>query len=198
MGMSRFDWNEWYFKKVASFRNKFNGPQNFPNYPIRRRQICRSIEFQPVQFVVEFIPHLWAVRKIPVHIREKEIELRDRGVKIGNSTLNSSFLLLLDIFSRRRMLTESRGVENLVRSIGRAPRPIIVTLLSAFFELKRRLNKSEANFSISRLRDRVYKRAPYIGVGRRGRIGINFGLIVCDELIGATLWDCNAHLVLLP
>lgn len=173
------------FQIIQFVAVKFADPSNFNPFNLSSNSSLNS-------------PHLRAVRKIPVQIREKEIELRDRGVKIGNSTLNSSFLLLLDIFSRRRMLTESRGVENLVRSIGRAPRPIIVTLLSAFFELKRRLNKSEANFSISRLRDRVYKRAPYIGVGRRGRIGINFGLIVCDELIGATLWDCNAHLVLLP
>ena len=55
----------------------------------------------------------------------------DRSQKeIGNSTLNSSSRYLLFAPSASSVCEESRGVENLVRSIAVVPRPIIVILLS--------------------------------------------------------------------
>lgn len=105
----------------------------------------------------------------------KEIELRESKsvIRLNSSSsfsISSISFLVVECWPRAeasRISLDRSAQSNYPNS-----------LIEAFFELKRvkrRLNKSEANFSISRLRDRVSQPGTlYIGVGRRDRIGINF------------------------
>lgn len=142
---------------VADF--KFADPSNFKPFNSSSKSFLNS-------------PHL---RKIPVQIRERN---RVTWVKIGNSTLNFSFSFSISSISFLVVECWPRAEASRISLDRSAQSNYPNSLIEAFFELKRvkrRLNKSEANFSISRLRDRVSQPGTlYIGVGRRGRIGINF------------------------